>query len=304
MYKTIGILCTILLVCSCSMDVTRQSSDSKRTFAYSDQIRISYEVHGNGNSPIVFLHGFGASVETWRDIQSRLAQGNKLFFLDLKGFGLSSKPDDGKYSLEDQADVVLAFMKSQNLHDVTLVGHSYGGAVSLLTYFKDRSNQHGSPITRLVLIDAAAYQQAFPSFIGVLRIPVINWVVMSLVPAQMRASYVLRQLFYDVAKLSDERISRHAEFLNQPGSYNSFVECAKQLVPANPDSITALIKTIEVPTLILWGADDTAIPVEEARRLHQDIRTSRLVIVPNCGHIPHEEAPGESLAAILSFLEG
>jgi pimeloyl-ACP methyl ester carboxylesterase len=84
------------------MDVTRQTSESKRTFAYSDQIRISYEVHGNGNSTIVFLHGFGASVETWRDIQSRLAEGNRLYFLDLKGFGLSSKPGDGKYSLEDR----------------------------------------------------------------------------------------------------------------------------------------------------------------------------------------------------------
>jgi pimeloyl-ACP methyl ester carboxylesterase len=303
-YKTLGMLCAILLVCSCSMDVTRQTSESKRTFAYSDQVRISYEVHGAGNSPIVFLHGFGASVETWRDVQSRLSQGNKLYFLDLKGFGLSSTPDDGKYSVNDQADVVLAFIKSQNLHNVTLVGHSYGGAVCLFTYFKDWSNQHGSSITRLVLIDAAAYVQVFPSFIGVLRIPVINWVVMNLVPAQMRASYVLRQLFHDVAKLSDERISRHAEFLGQPGSYNSFVESAKQMVPANPDSITALIKTIEVPTLILWGADDTAIPVEFGRRLHQDIRNSSLVVIPNCGHIPHEEVPEESLEAILKFLEG
>jgi pimeloyl-ACP methyl ester carboxylesterase len=117
------------------------------------------------------------------------------------------------------------------------------------------------------------------------------------------ASYVLHRLFHDEAKLSDERISRHAEFLNQPGSFNSFVECAKQLVPANPDSISALIKTIEVPTLILWGSEDPAIPVEQARRLHQDIRTSWLVVIPRCGHVPHEEAPEESLRAILDFLE-
>jgi pimeloyl-ACP methyl ester carboxylesterase len=303
MYKTIGILCTILLLCSCSMDITRQSSESKRTFAYSEQVQISYEIHGDGDSPIVFLHGFGASVETWRDIQSRLAQGNKLFFLDLKGFGLSSKPDDGKYSLDDQADIVLAFIKSQDLHNVTLVGHSYGGAVCLFTYFKDRSNQSGSVIKRLILIDAAAYVQTFPSFIGVLRIPVINWMVMNLVPAHLRASYVLHQLFHDPAGVSDERISRHAEFLNQPGSFHSFVECAKQMVPAHPDSIAQMITTIDAPTLILWGADDTAIPLDHARRLHQDIRNSRLAIIPNCGHIPHEEMPEESLSAILSFLK-
>lgn len=302
MYKTIGILCTILLVCSCSTNVTRPSSDLKQTFAYTDQIQISYEVHGNGNTPIVFLHGFGASVETWRDVQSRLALGNRLFFLDLKGFGLSSKPDDSKYSLEDQAEVVLAFIKTQNLHDVTLVGHSYGGAVCLFTYLKDRSIHNGGSIRRLVLIDAAAYLQDFPFFIDILRRPVLNWMVMKLVPAHMQASFVLRRLFNDPTKLSEERISRHAEFLGQPGSYHSFVESAKQMVPANPDSMIALFKTIGVPTLILWGADDTAIPVELGRRLYRDIRASMLVIVPNCGHIPHEEAPEESLEAILDFL--
>jgi len=302
MYKAISFLLVILFVGGCSTNVTRPSSDLKQTFAYTDQIRISYEVYGNGDSPIVFLHGFGASVETWRDIQSRLALGNRLFFLDLKGFGLSSKPDDDKYSLEDQAEVVLAFMKTQKLHDVTLVGHSYGGAVCLYTYFHDRSRLNGGLIRRLVLIDAAAYVQKFPFFIEILTKPVINWVVMKLVPAQTRASLVLHRLFHDARKLSEERIARHADFLDEPGSYNSFVECAKQVVPANPDSISALIKTIEVPTLILWGADDSAIPVEQGRRLWRDIRTSSLVIIPDCGHIPHEEAPEESLEAILNFL--
>jgi len=302
MYKAISFILLIFFVSACSTNITRQSSDLKQSFAYTDQMQISYEVHGNVGPPVVFLHGFGASVETWRDIQSRLAQRNRLFFLDLKGFGLSSKPDDRKYSLEDQAEVVLAFLKAQEIHDVTLVGHSYGGAVCLYTYFKDRARRNGGSIRRLILVDAAAYIQEFPFFIDILRKPVINWIVMKLIPAQAQARFVLRRLFHDAKKLSEERIARHADFLDELGSYNSFVECAKQLVPANPDSISALIKTIEVPTLILWGANDTAIPVEQGERLRRDISTSRLVIIPNCGHIPHEEAPEESLEAILNFL--
>ncbi len=303
MYKIIGSVIVILFLGGCSTNVTRQSGDVKRTFVYSDQVQISYEVHGNGNSPIVFLHGFGASVETWRDVQSRLEQGNKLFFLDLKGFGLSSKPDDGKYSLEDQADIVLAFVEAQNLHDVTLVGHSYGGAVCLFTYLKDRSGHNGRFIRRLVLIDAAAYVQNFPFFIDILRSPFIGWAMMNLVPAQVRASITLNYLFHDENKLSEERISSYAEFFDQPGCYNSFVECAEQIVPPNPDSISAQIRTIDVPTLILWGADDPAISVEHARKLHKDIRNSTLVIIPSCGHNPHEEAPKESLKAMLNFLK-
>jgi len=285
------------------MNITNESGNLKRSYIYSNEIHISYEVHGNGNSPVVFLHGFGASVETWRDVQGQLAKGNTLFFLDLKGFGLSSKPDDGKYSLDDQAEIVLAFMRAQNLRNVTLVGHSYGGAVSLFTYLKDRSDFTSNIVQRLVLIDAAAYVQELPFFIEILRRPFVNWVVMNIVPAQIRASFTLRHLFYDTSKLSPERIARYADFFDRPGSYNSFVECARQIVPANPDSISSLIKTIVVPTLILWGANDPAIPIEHGQRLHQDIRNSSLVVIPNCGHIPHEETPEESLKAVINFLE-
>ncbi|MGD0589812.1 MAG: alpha/beta hydrolase [Bacteroidota bacterium] len=285
------------------MNISKETDFLKGTFYYSDKIQINYEIHGSGNSTLVFLHGFGASVETWRDIQLPLSKGNTLFFLDLKGFGLSSKPDDGKYSLEDQAEIVLAFLKAHKLHDITLVGHSYGGAVAIFTYLRDRSEHAHGIIRRLILIDAAAYVQEFPYFIDILRKPFVNWVVMNLVPTHLMASFVLHNLFYDKSKLSEERIINYAEYFNQPGSYNSFVECAKQIIPANPDSISTLIKTITVPTLIIWGANDPAIPLEEGQRLHQDIRNSKLVIIPNCGHIPHEESPEESLNAILNFLE-
>ena len=285
------------------MNIRKDTDILKKTFDYSDSIHINYEIHGNGNSTIVFLHGFGASVETWRDIQSPLSKGNTLIFLDLKGFGLSSKPDDGKYSLEDQAEIVLAFLKAHNLHDITLVGHSYGGAVSIFTYLRDRSGHASGIIRRLVLIDAAAEVQEFPFFIDFLTKPFINWVVMNLVPSQLEASFILHRLFYDKNKVTDERIKRYAEYYDQPGSYNSFVACAEQMVPANPDAISALLKTIAVPTLIIWGANDPAISLEHGQKLHQDIRNSKLVIIPNCGHIPHEESPEETVNAILNFLE-
>jgi len=302
MHKSVIVVLLLLFLSGCSMNISKETGTLNRTFDYSDKIQINYEIHGNGNSTLVFLHGFGASVETWRDIQLPLSQENTLIFLDLKGFGLSSKPDDGKYSIEDQAEIVLAFLKTHNLHDITLVGHSYGGAVSLLTYLKDRSGNDRGIIRRLILIDASAYVQEFPFFINILRKPIINWAVMNLVPTQITAGFILHYLFYDENKLSDERITRYAEYFGQLGSYNSFVECAKQIIPANPDSISTLIKTIAVPTLIIWGANDPAIPLMQGQRLHQDIRNSKLVIIPNCGHIPHEESPEESLNAILTFL--
>ncbi|RPI03223.1 MAG: alpha/beta hydrolase [Ignavibacteriae bacterium] len=303
MRKSIIVVILLLFLSNCSMNISKEADSSKGTFDYSDKIQINYEIHGTGNSTIVFLHGFGASVETWRDIQLPLSKGNTLIFLDLKGFGLSSKPDDGKYSLDDQAEIVLAFLKTNHFHNITLVGNSYGGAVSVITYFKDRSDNARGNVHRLVLIDAAAYEQVFPFFIDVLRKPVINWIVMNLVPTEIMAGFILHYLYYDANKVSEERIARHAEYLGQPGSYDSFVGCARQMIPANPDSLSALIKTIAVPTLIIWGANDPAIPLEHGQRLHREIQNSQLVIIPNCGHMPQEESPDETVKALLKFME-
>jgi pimeloyl-ACP methyl ester carboxylesterase len=303
MRRSVIVIPLLLFLSNCSMNISKETDILEGSFDYSDTIHINYEIHGNGNSTIVFLHGFGASVETWRDIQLPLSKGNRLIFLDLKGFGLSSKPDDGKYSLDDQAEIVLAFLKAHHFHDVTLVGNSYGGAVSVFTYLRDRTDHAPGIVRRLILIDAAAYVQTFPFFIDILRKPIINWIVMNLVPTQITASFMLHYLFYDANKMSEERIARHAEYLGQPGSYDSFVDCARQMVPANPDSISALIKTIAAPTLIIWGADDPAIPLEHGQRLRRDIQNSTLVIIPHCGHIPQEESPEETVNAIMNFLE-
>ena len=94
--------------------------------------------------------------------------------MDLKGFGLSSKPHDGKYSAKDQAEIVTAFIEQNGFADLALVGHSYGGAVALLTYFKLLDKGLGSRVLSLVLLDSAGYVQRLPFFVLLPRIPVVN----------------------------------------------------------------------------------------------------------------------------------
>lgn len=104
-----------------------------KTFQFSPTVAINYETNGTGGTPIVMLHGFGASLETWRDIQPLLQDSFSLNLIDLKGSGLSSKPRDGNYSLESHAEIVESFLAWLQLDNVVLVGHSYGGAVALVT---------------------------------------------------------------------------------------------------------------------------------------------------------------------------
>ena len=64
------------------------------------------------------------------------------------------------------------------------------------------------------------------------------------------------------------------------------------------------IPEVQQPTLIIWGAHDTWIEPENADRFHRDIRGSRLVMIPGCGHLPQEETPGEFVASVLDFMAG
>ncbi|HEY6838689.1 MAG TPA: alpha/beta fold hydrolase, partial [Geobacteraceae bacterium] len=107
---------------------------AQETFHYSARVAINYRVQGDGHVTLVFLHGFAAALTTWDDLAPLFPpESYTLYFLDLKGFGFSSKPRDGRYRLEDQAQIVAAFLEAQVLDDLVIVGHSLGGGIALIT---------------------------------------------------------------------------------------------------------------------------------------------------------------------------
>src|SRR3954463_14386986 len=138
---------------------------------------ISYERSGDslsGRPTVVMLHGFGAAMESWSDIQPTIAAKYPVLRVDLKGFGMSSKPKDDKYSARDQADVVAGVLHSLDVRRAVLVGHSFGGAVTLATYLKLRA-EGDSRIVGLAFIDPAVYEQPLPFFISALQSGITRW---------------------------------------------------------------------------------------------------------------------------------
>jgi len=265
-------------------------------YNYGPTTTINYEVHGNGDRSLVFLHGFGASLETWRDIQPLLAAHYTLFLLDLKGFGRSSKPKDNRYTTDDQAAIVTQFVQDVVKGNLTFVGNSFGGAVALKAYLRLRNT---SAVDRLVLIDAAAYHQAIPWFVRLLRWPIINHAVF-LMPATTRASMVLHKTFADDGKVTDERVRRHAQFLDLPGAHHALRKTAKALVPN--DDFAQQIAGIDASTLVLWGKQDEIIPVSNAQRFMADLKHAQLILLDHTGHAPQEENPHATATAIIEFL--
>jgi pimeloyl-ACP methyl ester carboxylesterase len=265
---------------------------------------ISYERSGDtlsGRPTVVLLHGFGAAMESWSDIQPMIAAQYPVLRMDLKGFGMSSKPKDDKYSARDQANVVASVLRALNVRRAVVIGHSFGGAVTLATYLKLRA-EGDRTIVALGFIDAAVYDQPLPFFIAALQSSITRWLMFHFTTADWRADIVLRQVYANDSVRTPERVRRYSKFMDLPGAHHSFAKTAEQIVPPDAAEFEAQLKTIGVPTLAIWGEEDKIVPLEYGRRLRGDVPGVQYFTLPNTGHAPQEERPIDTAARILEFL--
>lgn len=261
---------------------------------------IWYEDKGEGDA-LLFVHGFGSSSYTWRYLQDRYSRTNRVICIDLKGFGASSKPFDKNYQLRDQSEIVKEFINFLELDNLTLIGHSFGGAVVLSTYVESDINIKNR-IERLILIDSAAYEQKIPDYISLLRTPVINSLALSIVPPNANSERVLKELIYDDSLITTEMIETYGEFLQGSDAQHALIQTAYNIIPDDIDILSSKYQEIPIPVLIIWGENDEVINKSIGERLHKDIKNSTFVALENCGHIPQEEYPYKTINIMDDFI--
>ena len=258
------------------------------------------EWYGSGD-PILALHGLGASVYTWRNLIEPLQKGHQLILVDLKGAGKSLRPRDNRYSIQDQADLILQFIREHDLKNLTLVGNSYGGAVSLLVtlnLIEEKPNR----LSKLILIDSGGYNESLPWHLKLMRTPILGRLAIHLLTSKRSAKTVLEYSYCNKSLITKEQIAAYAKPIGLPGGRYALLKTAKQVIPRNIDEIVAKYPTITVPTLIVWGREDKLLPLRLGKKLHEAIRGSRLEIIDNCGHIPQEDGPEETIRYLSEFL--
>ncbi len=306
--KLLILICLLPLPAGCNRRVAPPPAGLSRdwgeqkTFDYHG-IKINYYEAGQG-PPILLLHGFAACAYTWRHLIPALAEQHRVFTLELKGFGLSDKPADGHYALSDQADIVAGFIRQQNLHGLVVMGHSMGGGVALMTYFKLR-NDDPPRLNKLMLIDSAGYPQKLPWFIWMTKIPGLNPALAKLLSPRFAAALVLKKCYYHKEAVTEEQIDTYAYYGSLPGAAAAVTQTAKQIVPGDQgiEALLAQYKTIGVPVLIIWGREDEVVPLKVGRNFQRDIPDAQLVVLPHCGHIPLEEEPQATRQAVMEFLK-
>ena len=270
-----------------------------------DHSPLHVEVRGPDPGPDVetflLIHGFGASIYTWRHWVPCLESRGRVLLVDMKGFGAAAKPDDGRYGPTHHAELIGRLLDREEPDRLTVVGHSLGGGVALLIALSmaERNDQR---LRRLVIVAGAAYAQRLPPFVALARYPRVTGAALKLVGPERTIRYVLGSIVHDRATLEPDQVRRYAQALRTKDGIRALLDAARQIVPEELNRLTAGYPTLDVPTLLLWGRQDRVVPLAIGQRLCRDLPNARLEVLDECGHIPHEERPIASLQILEAFL--
>ncbi len=259
---------------------------------------------GPAEETFVLVHGYGASSFTWRQWVPELELRGHVVQVDLLGCGASPAPPSGPYHPEGQVGLLLERMRDLGLleHRLTLVGHSLGGGIALYTALE--LARAGTPLHRMIVVAGAAYPQPMPPFVGLARRRTLARMAMEALPTSLLVRQVLRSIVFDPSVVTDELVDGYAAPLDRPGASRALIETARRIEPPNLADLTARYPTLTTPTFLLWGRHDRVVPPWVGERLSRALPAARLQLLPRCGHLPQDERPDASLAALVSFLDG
>ncbi len=265
--------------------------------------RIAFRTGGSG--PVLLLvHGMAGSSETWKRVLPALTQRFTVVAPDLIGHGESGKPRRGEYSLAAHANVLRDLLHVLGHERATFVGQSLGGGVTMQLAY-----QFPELCERLVLVGSGGLGREVNLVIRALTFPGAEY-VFPLVCTPLLRDILNRALswFYAAGLRvapAIEEMWRSYTSLAESDTRQAFFRTLHAVIDLGGQAVSAsdrLYLTSQVPTLIIWGADDPIIPVSHAQSAHEAMPGSRLQIFDGVGHYPHCEDPERFVQAIVDFM--
>jgi pimeloyl-ACP methyl ester carboxylesterase len=260
---------------------------------------VHYVEQGTGPRTLVLIHGFAASLHTWDGIADDLARDYRVIRLDLPPFGVTGPLRDASGRIETMNIGVYrrfidTFIQAVDATRATLIGNSLGGLIAW-----DYAVRHRDAVEQLVLIDAAGFPMKLPIYIDLFNYALVRISSPWWLPEAIVKSAV-RNVYGDPRKLTAPVLRRYVDFFHGEDTR----EAIGKMVPTLDfrDLDTDVLKTLDVPTLVLWGAKDRWIPPAHAAEFARRIPGAKSVMYPAFGHIPMEESPGDVLRDLQAFL--
>jgi pimeloyl-ACP methyl ester carboxylesterase len=241
---------------------------------------MAYSVSGEG-SPLILMHGWGCNSSTVASIAAVASESHRVYNIDFPGFGGSEEPAD-VWGVEEYTRAVEEFASKLGIENPVLAGHSFGGRVGILFASRNR-------VSKLILIDAAGVKPR--------RKPGYYAKVWSFKAMKMIYRLVLGQ---EKAAL---RIERERARRGSADYASASPKMRSILSKVVNEDLKAVMPAIKAPTLLVWGENDTATPLGDAKTMERLIPDAGLVAFAGCGHYSFLDNPSGFAAVLRSFLK-
>jgi pimeloyl-ACP methyl ester carboxylesterase len=259
---------------------------------------VHYVDEGSGDI-IVMIHGFASSLHTWDRVADELKREHRVIRLDLPPFGVTGPLRSSSGAIETMnlptyRRFIDTFLQALSISRATCMGNSLGGLIAW-----DYAVRHRDAVERLVLIDSAGFPMKLPIYIGLFNSALVRVSSPWWLPEVIVKSAV-HNVYGDPRKIDAVTLRRYVEFFHGEGTRTAIGKMVPTLDFKDVD--TDVLKTLDVPTLVLWGAKDRWIPTAHAAEFASRIPGAKSVMYPGLGHIPMEEAPERVMADLRAFL--
>lgn len=241
---------------------------------------LHYEVTGQGR-PLILMHGWGCNRITVRSIAEAASATHTVYNIDLPGFGMSPEPPS-IWGVNEYTSLIEKFITRLHIAAPVLTGHSFGGRIAILLSSRNKN------LDSVILVDAAGIKprRSIKYYYRVYT---------------FKAGKLLMRLFLG-KKRAEKRIEAMRAARGSADYANSTPIMRAVLSKVVNEDLTSQLSGINVPTLLIWGENDTATPVADARKMEHLIPDAGLVTFPGCGHYSFLDNPAQFRAVLNSFL--
>lgn len=267
-------------------------------FVEIDGMQVHYRDEGKG-FPIVLIHGTASSLHTWNDWTNDLSKNYRVIRMDLPAFGLTGPNSNADYTIPSYTQFLHQFLLKMNLEKFHLAGNSLGGNIAW-----NYAAEHPEKIEKLILVDASGLptNKPQPAIFKMAKTPVLSSLFLYVTP-KFFIEKNMKEVYGDDSKITDDLVTRYHKMALRVGNRQAFIDRAKIDFKLGDIANLEKLKSIQTPTLLIWGAKDTWIPLKSVgRKMDSVLPNSKLVVLENSGHVPMEENPAESLGILKSFL--
>ncbi|KAJ3674612.1 hypothetical protein LUZ60_005228 [Juncus effusus] len=273
--------------------------------------KIRYQYAGSIGPALVLIHGFGANSDHWRKNIPALSSSNRVFAIDLIGYGYSDKPnpreiEENFYTFETWADQLNQFCSEVVKDSAFFICNSIGGLVGLQAAVTDPTICKGIVLLDISLRMLHIKKQPWfgrpfiKSFQSLLRNTPMGKLFFNAVATPESVKSILCQCYYDTSAVTDELVELILQPGLDPGAADVFLEFICYSDGPLPEE---LLPKIKCPVLVAWGEKDPWEPVEQGKAYADFKAVEDFIVLPNVGHCPQDEAPDLVNPLVASFVK-